>query len=532
MKNINALTIQAYSSGNTLVNDQADELKLAQGLGFDTLYPGGLYGAAEFYVPRPVARSWQVKGAQRVVFRNGMKIVYEGKLINLFSDVQEAEQGVLLTAAGYWGSVLGTRRWRKRWADRRFDQDVWAYQTGTTGAGDQSCTIDRLNRIRFTPKGVAWANGDYAAVRFTMPTGETVKRITANYDLQEGAQAWEIAIRNVGTATDILSVTATGTGSWDNTLATPSQSIEFRFYARAAQTPVEDGTYYGQISSVVVYGETGSINLTEIAKDIGGNTGGRTNGVLSVDETLIGSNTFDLEVGGFVADDWGETLADMLMRAASFGDTASPVNPWAVGVRGSDMSSDGLPILFAEAYPAVSDYDYIVSLKDCAPPFKIGLDYDNIWNWIVVAYTDAEGNAQFYTPDDDATLKDATSITDNGQRDYVLNAGRCSQANALNLGKRFLAARKDPQYRMSGPITVKEFIETKAGDVVPACQVVAGRRLKVPDFLNDVSGVYSTGLTFLITGTHYDDEAHTVAMNAGVSDNLSFLLAVMAARGY
>jgi hypothetical protein len=398
------------------------------------------------------------------------------------------------------------------------------YQTGTTGAGDQSCTLDRLNRIRFTPKGVAWASGDYAAVRYTMPTGETAKRITFNYDFQEGAQAWEIAVRNVGTSTDVVSVTSSATGTTDHTFATPTQSVELRFYSRAAQTPTEDGTYYGEFSNIVVYGETGSINLTEVCKDVGGGTGGRMNGILSTGEHLIGTNSFDLAAGGFVADEWA-TLSDILTQAAAFGDTASPVNAWAVGVRASDLAADGLPILFSEAYPATTDYDYQISLADCEPPFRIGVDYENVFNWIVVGYTDAENFPKYVTPDDDASLKDTTSISDYGQRDYLLNAGRCSQANATNLGKRFLAARKDPRYQMSGPIVAKEFVWSKEGVKIPACQVQAGKRVKVVDFVSDVNSIANTGLTFLLSGTHYDDDSRSVSMTASVSDSLSLMLA-------
>lgn len=522
-----SLTVYALNS-TTVVNDSGLELPRAQSLSFSTIFPGGLYGSCSFAIPRDVTRSWSFAVGQRVVARNGMTVVYEGTISNIGYEVgADAWQARTIECAGAWGWTLAAQGWRKPWADARLTDRVWVYQTGTTGAGDQSCTLDRLNRLRFTPKGVAWANGDYAAVRYTAPTGETVKRITYSYDFAEGAQAWEIVVYNVTAAADIAatSIVATGTGSIDNTLATPSQSIELRFYSRAAQTPTEDGAYYGQFSSVVVYTETGSINGYEIAKDIRARATD-----LNSDETNL-SSSLSYSLIPFITESglaW-ETYADVLQRAVSFGDAS--FNSWYARLLESDRaaSPNGEPVLELAQYPALTDYDYGVRINEPnVGPFTVVQDGSGVRNYIILRYTDADGNEQWVTPDDDANLKDTTSIAAYGQRESVINCGSVTSSIATNWGRRYLAQTKDPKFYVSGPITVTGYIRAKDGTRVPAANIQAGKRLKVENFLSDEVSVTGAGLTFYITQTHYTDKAQTCAMSVGVPDNLAVFLAKLA----
>jgi hypothetical protein len=336
-------------------------------------------------------------------------------------------------------------------------------------------------------------------------------------------QGWEISLYNVTAASSEWTETTTATGTQDITFATPAASLQFRFAATAQQLAAL-GTSYGKVTSVVVYGETGAINLTKVIKDCGGATGSRLNGVLSTSEALIGSNTFDLAAGGFVADDWTETLPQIVARAGRFGD--SSYNQWAAGVKASDLAPDSKPIMYAEAYPVLTDWDFEVSLADAEPGFGMSTDFDTIRNWIIVKYKDETGKEQFVTPDDDANLKDATSITAYGQRDYTLDASYTSLTNAKNVARRFLAANKDPQYHMSRPLVVRGFMQQKTGGGrSPVALVAAGKRVRVVDFLRDVNGVASTGLTFLVTRAEYRDDDQAITLTAGTPDDLSVLIA-------
>jgi hypothetical protein len=520
----NNLRVEVYASGTTRITDPGNELGRAENIRFATGFPSGLYLEGECFVPRKTLRYWQVKGGRRIVIRNGQKLVYEGKIASEGFEVGENTEGAPVEAVGYWSGALMERRLRKRWSDQRLDDWAWAYQTAASGA--ELCSLDRNYRMRFTPKAEAWTSGDYAAVRYTMPTGQTVKKIDYDYDLQEGGQAWEIAIHNVGTSTDVVSVTSTGSAaSQSHTLATPSQSIELRFYARANQTPTSDGTYYGEFSNITVYSETSQVNMEEICIDAVGTLSSELNSAT----TLITAAGTELDLTPFMEDDWA-MWADVLARAVERGDGA--YNPWAVQVVGSESiaSPDGKPILKLWQFPAETDYDLAVRLAEQNLRGRVQIVRDNlrVRNWIVVGYTDANGVQQYVTPDDDSSLKDTDSITAYGQRDDVLELGESTSAIALAAGQRYLAYYKDPRYRVLGALTVAGYVRGRGKRVIPACEVTAGMRLRIEDVLVDAQG---TGLTMLITRTQYEDNGEYLSMQFGELDTLLFPRMVFRHKG-
>lgn len=500
-------------------------LRAFSGLRYSTQYPGGLCGAASFFLALdPRGRNF-LRGGYKLKIYDGLLLVWEGHIDDLEDVLNLVASGLNVTATGVWGAKVARATLNKRWVDTRLEQETWVWNENASAA--ELCTLDRYNRLRFTPKGVAWTNGTYAAVRYTMPTGETLKRLTYNYQLAEGGQAWEISAWRstdgvsftqmtslsgetyaAGTSTVI---TASGTGSIDVTLATPSRYLELRFYARAGQTPTEDGTYFGQFTSVEAYSETGNINLTEVTKDV------QAISPAGTDEGYIGSNTYALTP--FVTNGQ-EPLTEILMRAAAFGDSSQ--NPWAVGVVLSSRTRDGLPALFAEQQPALTSYDYSIGAAE-AQLHAVRRNVGDVWNYISVQYTDYTGFAQVVTPADDATLKDTASIAQYGQKEKTLDLGNCSSTLALNYGRRYLAKYKQPTYSVSSPLRVRQvYAAPGKGRVIPASQIQAGKRLLITDYLTDLSG---TGLTVLITRTEYDHDARMCTLSFGVPDNLAVLLA-------
>src|SRR3990167_3722115 len=203
--NVNALTFYVYSSGTTQLIDPLNELQRAEQIAFDTFYPGGLFGQFSCFIPRDPDAWWPFKAGQRLVARNGLSIVYEGALISPGYSAQRERGGRWLTAAGYWGQLLGVRGLRKAWCDTRIDTDAWISQTVTDEpqAGD-----DRRARIRITPKGVAWVANELYRVRYSVPTGQTIKRVTMSYDLTTSAAAasWTLRLRDNTGAADVWSV--------------------------------------------------------------------------------------------------------------------------------------------------------------------------------------------------------------------------------------------------------------------------------------------------------------------------------------
>ncbi len=503
---LNDLMVEIYASGTTRIADPGNEIIRAGGLRYSTIYPGGIFGDCSFNVPRDVRMWLESMGASRLVVRNGLQVVWEGKIDNQLSVLQAEASGMDMRGMGYWGALLGRRRWNKPWCDTRIDEKVWVWNTATgSNRVPDFCTLDRNERMRFTPKNVAWANNNYVSIYYDAPTGETIKRVTFDYDLQEGGQAWALALTDAAlTFPWPWSATASGTGSADTTFGTPTTRAYIAYVAQAGQTPTEEGTYYGQISNVKVYTETGSINLTEVAKDCRAKITD-----LNSTDIYIGSNTLALEP--FISEGY-EAISSILERAAKIGD--SSFYQWNCYLDHSEkaISTDGKPVLVVEQQPLLTDYDYEIRLEEIEPDFSVDRYYDELWNWIVVRYTDANGKEKWITPDDDANLKNTTSITDYGQRDYVLDAGVASSTAATNAGRVFLAEHKDPKYRMSGALNVKGSIRGKGGLIVPACQIRAGKRLKIGNFLQDLSG---SGLTFLIGQTDYSADEEVCQVTAG-----------------
>ena len=509
-----SLSIVVFSSGTTPIPYLENELFNAQGLKFGTQYPGGLFGTFEAFIPRNVVHNWQVQGAKRLCVYNGLTMVWEGVITNLGRRLSETEQGIQVIARGYWADVLMQRRIRKPWADTRIDEAVWVWITA--GAGAKKCDLDRTDQLLFVPKAEAWATDDGVGVTYTASTGQTVKRVTFDADLQEAAQAWQVELTN-GAGTVLWSRTSSGTESVDHSLVTASQIVMLKFRSKANQTPTGDGTYYGKFTNVVVYTETGNIHSDEIVKDVAA-----LDSRISTDVSLITANTLDLVP--FTTDDMGgyAVYADILNEVAKYGDAS--YNSWAAGIRASALASDSLPIMFFEAYPVLTDYDYAVrideeNLKDTV---EISQDFDELYNAITVQYQNVKGQTVFVTPDDDANLKDTTSITAYGQRDTIIQVNTSSSTIAISVGRTYLAAHKDPTWRVNGNISLVGWVRSKSGQWVPACEVVSGKRIRIENYLDDMSG---TGLTFLIATTEYEADSDRVSLGVGNVDRLDVFLA-------
>lgn len=518
----NALTVEIYSTGTTRISDAGGELPWASGLNFDTVYPAGLYTSGGLYIPRDVLRQWSIAGGQRVVFRNGLKIVYEGYIDQLESMIGDgAEQGVNIVLTGAWDYLLQRQRWVKIWADNRISENVW-YTVNQ--AGRELFDTQRASEILYLyPKDGASAFGTatYNALRYSMPNGETVKRLYYLYDFAEPSGTWEYAFyrstdgsswtqmtgasgETYATGTTTV-LTATGAGTVDVTLATPSRYVEMRLTSRAAQSYVLGTGVYAKISSLMVYSETGAISPAAIITDIAGQAV-----TLNSDVSQIGTNA--LEVAPFWSAD--DTLADIAINAALNGDSSN--NRYAVGLLNSETATtpDGAPVMYFEQYPVLTDYDYAVRLSDenLLAPISIVEDFAAIANSIHIEYLDGNGYSMRLTPTDDASLEDATSVAAYGERHYLMVLGYATQSVAIDNGLRYLAAYKDPQYIVTSPVTFVGYIRAKTGERVPTSEIRAGMRLKFEDYVTDISG---TGLTLLVTGTHYDDDTQTCTLTFG-----------------
>jgi len=563
MHTLNGLTIEVYS-GTTKIIDPTGILPYASGLNFASGFPGGLYLDCSFYIPRQLANYWDVSGAQRVVIRNGQQVVYEGKIDNLAGNADEGgAEGTEVQCTGYWGALAMRYAIRKRWADKRITEDIWKYLTAS-GVGDK-CTIDRNNRIRFTPKAVAWATNNVAAVRYTMPTGRTVKRITYDYAFLEGGQTWEISVYRStdgssftqmtdasgetyasGTTTVI---TADATGSIDVTLATPSRYVDLRFYCRSANTPAADGTIYGQFSAITVYDELGAIDAEEVGYDLISECTELSTSVVGV-AGLAGETLPSIDM--LVFDDF-TSIADIAMAVAAYGNTSDESLYFQILSSEEGETNDGKPLLAAGVYPDLSSADYVARLSGSnVISANINRDYTAIKNWIVVNYTDEKGERQVITPDDGGytALTDATSTAAYGRRVESIMSGDLfteafvnslpiiigphglpytprpsTAALALYYGKRYLAKWKDPLW--VGSITVVGYIHGVNGNEIPACEIVAGKVLDIADYVQ--GEILADDVTdyprVIITATSYDADSETCVISFGPLDDLKMIMA-------
>jgi hypothetical protein len=301
-------------------------------------------------------------------------------------------------------------------------------------------------------------------------------------------------------------VSADGAGAVDYTFPTPTASLYLFLYnsGTAVQTPPSNGSVYGKITSPVVYTETGTISGAEIVKDVRALVP-----ELSADESLIGSNT--LEIIPFVSE--FESYADILTSASGYGDAS--FNPWCVQVLSSQEGADGKPPLAYKAVPSLSDWDYAIRLdeRNLVPPFGPEPDVNAVENWIIISYIDSAGVQRWITPDDDANLKDTTSIAAYGERHSpVLRINTTSATLATQYARRYLVQHKDPQWITAGPLRVKGYIRGKGNQHIPASEIVAGMRVSIQNFLNSLDG---RGPILLVTAAEYDDDSGVCALEFG-----------------
>lgn len=508
----NSLTIKILKIDDTETQDPQKLFRRHTDTRFSTIFPGGKFAVFSTRLPRNVKQVIPYHLWKKIKVYSNHKLVWEGTI----TDLTETRQGNIfyteVSAVGPWGRIMEHLAKEKMWADNRLTGEVWKWVTTATGA--EKGNADQFNRLRLTPKAEAWTSGENLASAYTMPTGETIKRVTLDYDMQEAAQAWELRLRDTVGAADIWSVTASGTGSRDDTLGTPRQLLALQLLARANQTPTSDGTYYGEVSNVMVYSETGNINIYEIAKDIIA----LLTGYVSADTWLCDS-ALTYSLVPFITNGL-EYYASILRRAAAFGNGSA--GSIGFGLDSSARSSDGKPILFVQSYPSLTGTpDYKLSLSE-SPGASIRRDYDAVRNYISVEYIDELGRKPVLTPNDDASLTDSDSVTAYGRRYRNLKLGQVSSTMAIEAGQRYLAQYKDPQFAVLGPLRAVGKIQGGAGGYVPASFVQAGKVLEIPDYLNPDTG---KPIQMVVTATEYEHDTQTVSLTVGVPDDLSVFLA-------
>lgn len=538
---MNNLFVAIYQAYSTTERVDVDLLPKASSITYSTYFPAGMYGAASVFIPSPISDTFLWQPGDRMVIRNGLTIVWEGELSTIGYGVGDgAQQGITLEGVGYWGALLGKRTVNRRWCDTRTTQDAWNPYYG--GGNRDRAFIDRnvnttgVSKLRITPKREAFPNASTGvALIYSMPTNESVGRIAGTYDFKEDVQAWRFRLIDGALSSSFWDRTSTASASFDtdNPAGTNSQHTYLQWLSNTSvtQTPASDKVYYGEVTGIKVYryqsddGTVPNVRINTIAK----NCIAAVTNINSTATHLIDTPGTTLDIEPFMTNG-NETWASVLERAAAYGDGA--FNQWYIRLMDSEQAATpiGKPVMEVKQYPALTSYDYAVRIDgpNVLPPVDIRRTVDNMRNYLVINWTNPAGGLSQKTPDDNSNLKDSTSITDWGQREMVVNLSRANSTSAINTGRKILAARKNPQWYVNGPLTVRGYIEGSAGERIPASEIQAGKRVKILNFLDDLapSGASGAGFTDYIASTYYDDSTETCQMSiGGLPDNLAVILA-------
>jgi hypothetical protein len=395
-----------------------------------------------------------------------------------------------------------------------------------TAAGGKTFAQD--GRITFT-KPTDWAVDGLVGSRMFWIRLTPSANLTANIVINEltvgERQAWELRLRDTVGGASIFSRTADGSGAHNEDLLTPRQALALQLISRAKQAGIGNGTLYGEVTGLTVYDKTTGPTVASILIDLITEAAA----ILNTDAGQITANTY--AVVPFMTEG-PEAISDILDRAVAFSDSSQNVWAWALMASETAATPDGKPVLKAGPLPALTDYDYVVNVKEIEPPFELALDYFSIVNYVTLSYRDAAtGLDVVLTPADEAALTDADSVALYGRMepDTPIRLPETSAAAALNFGKAYLARYKTPRYLVSGPIRVKGSIRTKSAGPVDAARIDAdNKRLKIENYIDDVAGVDGAGLTFLVTGTSYDPATRICEISTGVNyDDLALMLSRM-----
>ena len=501
--------IYIYDRSGNLVNDPERSINYAGQPRWGSMWPKG-YGICTFVVPRDIVATWAVKQAYEVIVRDGQRIVYQGRLGNLKRQLSGASEQILVDATG-WYVELAERKIRKRWVDTapvpRVEwpvsgdlQESFPFEKREQFLQMRMSSLDKQDRT----------TADRYRERYSLPAGTTAWKVTLDWKRRSG-EGIDIAIYNIDTAAEEWSVDGTdATGSAIATFATAANIFEFR--VGPSSNDDYDSNDYAWIDQVVVYG-----TMTNFAAPT--YTGGEImQDILYMASTNISADYSDIADPGLVLapfttlNDDCETADSVAQRVARYGDAS--LNTWGLCVWDKTGASDS-KAKAKFSYRDVSDYDWYCHLADLSG-FEDVEDDGEIYNYITVRYTDDKGITRYYTPTDNASQTDATSITDYGQRDYVYDLGDGDATRAAYVGDRLLTYHKDPLHRMSASITGVIF--RKGGVAEPTNRIRAGDRLKVVDF--------DGGIIYFLRSVNYDADSQSVAVSSDLPpETLPMLLA-------
>ena len=511
--------IYFYDRSGNLLNDPERAAEWATGLSIETNWPGG-YGAASCRVARNPALYWPVELAYEMIIRDGDRIVYQGEIVPRV-EVSPDTQQIAIEAQGYY-NLLARRRLRKRWVDNSpVDRMRWPaarYTTASQQEVDANKEGDRI-LIRGGYGAVNKTAGDDYWERYTAPTGNYIRRVESKYVVRTG-EGMKIYWYDVTNSVEGTAVSGTyvvqGTGTLNKTLA-DADCLELDARWELLATDTYDENDRGALHDICIKFHYDSGHADYASP--GYTTGEVVEDVLLIAGDGISTDFEDIDDPGITltgfttqGDDF-ETAARVIERLTAYGDSAG--DTWGFGVWDQNNASDGKPKAFLEER-SISDYEYAMRLADLVD-FSDEPTLDELWNNIIVKYTDSYGQTQWLTGDDNANLTDATSVAAYGERHSPpIDIGKGDATLAASIGARYLAYHKDPLYKTS--FSIQGEVRTKEGVWQPVGWMRAGQRIKILD--------YQGGTTYFIRHTQYNADAQVIRIQPDLPpDDIAIFMA-------
>lgn len=507
--------VYCYDRDGALVDER--DLDEARGLRWQTLWPKG-FGPGAFDLKREVGRRWAVKNAYKIVVRDGpSKILYEGRINDPSFSLGGGDEAVAVSMAGFW-VVLGERFINKWWIDNAaIDLLLTPASRMVNDTQNRFVTTREDNYFQWTcgPGDCSRDKDDDHYRRYTTQKGSNIARVRLNYAMRSG-EGIRFNVLNVDNSSVLETYYETNsgaviTGSIDHSLTGgTTQSVDFRFFVTIDE--LFDENDYIRIYDLICYAAMADFaspdwGADQIIRD-----------ALSIEASEISSDASQIDDPGLALthfitrDRWFESLESVILRLAAFGDGSQ--NTWGGAIWDSFGSSDNKPWFVFSQEPGIDDREYDTSLAELSK-FDLADSDDELVNYVIVGFTDSDNRKYGITPDDYATLADTTSISLYGERHGVIDAGNCDETQALEYGRRYLAAHKDLMAK--GSFEQRGVIRQKDGVEVPVNRVRAGERVKITD--------YKGGQTYLLRRTDYGADDRRLIMEPSLpSDSLEVWL--------
>jgi hypothetical protein len=212
--NDNQIRIYDTTSGTPIV-DPLGLLDRAEAIQFSTVYPGGIFNTASFFIPCDPVMNSPIKHTQRIVIRNGLTTLWEGFVTSITLVIGKERRGLDVQASGYWGLAYKRTKYN-RWIDRRTSSDVFGVWYPE---GDGEFDFDQNGQIKITPKQIDYNIANVKHLKYFVNGASKVKRVVFDYDFAKTCETLPVRAKHYNGSTYTANLTDMIDG--DNTTSTP-----------------------------------------------------------------------------------------------------------------------------------------------------------------------------------------------------------------------------------------------------------------------------------------------------------------------